>query len=234
MDKKNNEENSQAVGEFMELFEQWERYLRVRFKSDSMYRNTREFWEREQARCQEIGISESDLLGLFNLRNVSVHASSFVEIKEPAIVKLQRVVNTFSKKAMDIATPGDRIFKVGLEDTVDKIVKTMEEKSFSHVPVIEKDKFIGVFSERTLVSLAADDSYDSSAKIKEIRDLLVTAGDDYIFLPINVDFYRIYQMFQEYISRPQRLKAIFLTDSGKPGTNIKGMITAWDLHKGQQ
>ncbi len=227
-------ENNQTVGEFMEVFEKWERYLRVRFKSDSMYRNTREFWDREQARCQKIGVTESDLLGFFNLRNVAVHAPSFADIEKPAIVKLQRVVNTFSKKAMDIATPGDQIYKVGLDESVEKIIKIMDEKNFSHVPVVKEDEFIGVFSERTLLSLVAQGIYERSKKVGEIRNLLVKAGTEYIFLPLKVDFYRIYQMFQEYISRPQRLKAIFLTDSGKPSSKIKGMITAWDLHKGKE
>jgi predicted transcriptional regulator len=233
MDKKNDQEN-QAVGEFMDLFEDWERYLRVRFKSDSMYRNTREFWEHEQARCQEIGISESDLLGLFNLRNVSVHASSFVDINKPAIVKLQRIVNTFSKKAVDIATRKENIFKVNLKESIGNIVKTMDDKDFSHVPVVKENEFIGVFSEHTLLSLVAQGVYDPDKKIGEIKDLLVEAGEDYVFLPLNVDFYRIYQMFQEHIAYPERLKAIFLTESGKPSSEIKGMITAWDLHKGKK
>lgn len=218
----------------MELFEHWERYLRVRFKSDSMYRNTREFWDHEQARCQEIEVTESDLLGFFNLRNVAVHASSFAKIQKPAVVKLQRVVNTFSKKGLDIATPGDQIYKVGLAELIGNIVETMDKNDYSHVPVVDGKEFIGVFSERTLLSLVARGEYNGQANVGQVKDLLIKAGTDYIFMPLNVDFYKIYQMFQEYISRPRRLKAIFLNDDGRPSSNMKGMITAWDLHKGRE
>jgi len=227
-------EENDLTGRFLDLYERWARYLSVRFKSDSMYQNTRYFWDAEHDRAQELGISEGDVLGLFNLRNVGTHAPSFAEIKSAAVVKLEKLVSAFCRKAIDIATKEENIYKAHLSTTVKEVVRVMSQRMFTHVPVVNKDKFVGVFSENSLLQLIADDSLDLDVEMREIKEYLkhIEGADEYEFLPAGADFHQVHYLFDQHINKGKRLGVVFLSSDGKPSAEIKGLITAWDLYKG--
>jgi CBS domain-containing protein len=231
MVEKNKDE---LISRFLDLYERWARYLSVRFKSDSMYRNTRYFWDAEHNRAQELGVSEGDILGLFNLRNVGTHAPSFVEIQSAAVVKLQKLVSAFCRKAIDIATLEEDIYKADLDTLVKEAVRVMSQRLFTHVPVVSKNEFIGVFSENSLLQLIAHNELDLDKKMSQIKDYLtdIEGADEYEFLPASADFHEVHYLFDQYISKGKRLGVVFLTIDGKPSAEIKGLITAWDLYKG--
>ncbi len=222
------------ITRFLNLYERWARYLSVRFKSDSMYRNTRYFWDAEHNRAQELGISEGDVLGLFNLRNVGTHAPSFVEIRSAAVVKLQKLVSTFCRKAIDIATLEEDIYKADLDTSVNEAVRVMSQRLFTHVPIVSGSDFVGVFSENSLLQLIADDEFNLDKKMSEIKDYLthIEGADEYKFLPVDADFHEVHYLFDRHINEGKRLGVVFLTPGGKPSAEIKGLITAWDLYKG--
>jgi len=228
------ENGNDLTARFLELYERWARYLSVRFKSDSMYRNVRFFWDAEHDRAQDLGVSEGDVLGLFNLRNVGTHAPSFVDIEPAAVVKLEKLVSAFCRKAVDIATPEESIYKAHRETTVGEVVRVMNQRMFSHVPVVNKNKFYGVFSENSLLKLIADGNFNAEATMLEVENYLegVEGSDNYDFLKADADFHEVHYLFERHIDKGKRLGVIFLTDDGKSSAEIRGLITAWDLYKG--
>lgn len=226
--------NDDLTTRFLDLYEQWARYLAVRFKTDSMFRNTRYFWDAERNRAQKLGISEGDLLGLFNLRNVGTHAPSFAEIQPAAVVKMEKLVSAFCRKAIDIATREKEIYKVGLDKKIGEVIKQMSRQKFTHVPVIDGDNFVGVFSENSLLELIADGKFSPEIKVGDIKEYLtdIEGADEYEFLAVDADFHQVHYLFNEYIEKGKRLGVVFLTAGGQPSAEIKGLITAWDLYKG--
>jgi CBS domain-containing protein len=181
-----------------------------------------------------LGISEGDVLGLFNLRNVAMHAPSFVDIEPAAIVKLEKLVSAFCRKAIDIATLEDSLYKAHLDTPVKEIVRVMSRRMFSHIPVVNDEEFVGVFSENSLLQLIADEKLDLDKKMSDVRDCLENAegADEYDFLPADADFHDVHYLFEQHIDKGKRLGVVFLTSDGKPSPEIKGLITAWDLYKG--
>jgi CBS domain-containing protein len=221
--------------EFNKLYERWEWHLKLRYpEGEDMREKIKKFYDEEMVKCRDIKVSREDLENLRQLRNINAHSPSFLEIKPIAIQKLKIIVNTFCRKAIDIATPEKKIFSGTLNSDVDVIVKFMNEKLYTHVPITDGKKFIGVFSENTLLKLIAMNLYKPNIKMREIeRFLKASEGkDDYLFLPLDVDFFTVYKLFQDYIEKGKRLGVVFLTKNGKPSGQIKGLITAWDLHKG--
>ncbi len=228
------EKNSDLTNRFLDLYERWARYLGVRFKTDSMFRNTRYFWDAEHKKAQKLGISEGDILGLFNLRNVGTHAPSFAEIQPAAVVKLEKLVSAFCRKAIDIATQKEHIYRVDLEEKIEDVIQVMSQRKFTHVPVVDKNEFVGVFSENSLLELIADGKFDLNKKMVEINEYLtdIEGADEYEFLTAEADFHEVHYLFNQYINRGKRLGVIFLTPDGKRSADLKGLITAWDLYKG--
>lgn len=227
---------SNLQNQFNKLYEQWEAYLKARYPRETSVDSIKIFWEDKKVRCGEIKTSFEDLRNLLQIRNVKTHSPSFLEVKSDAVQKLKIIVNTFCRKAINIATPEVKIYKGTLHSYVDEIIKTMHRNLYTHVPIVDEKGFIGVFSENTLIKLIALNLYKPNMEMKDIRKLLKIpergGTDDYLFLSLDVDFYKIYELFQDYIDRGKRLGVVFLTKNGKPSSRIKGLITTWDLHKG--
>jgi len=222
--------------EFKILYEQWEQYIKARFASGDMYKLSKKFLKEEIDKCKSEEISENQVLGLLNIRNAHTHSSEFLEIKEPAIVFFRKLVNIFCKKAKDIAISKQEIYKVNLRTKVCQTIKEMDEHLYTHVPVIQEKVFYGVFSENTLLKIVSSRRWNEDLTMNDVVDILKIANgvDDYKFLSENASFYDVYKLFQKYIDRGKRLGVIFLTNDGQEIGDIKGLITAWDLHKGTQ
>lgn len=226
---------SKTAVQFKTLYEQWEQYLKARFGKSEMRKLSRKFWEEEFAKCKKERVSENELLGLVNIRNAHIHSSLLLEIKPQAVILLRKLVNTFCKRAKDIATPGSKIYKVDLKAKARNVILKMNKNLYTHVPIVKEKKFYGVFSENTLLKIIASGRWKERIKINDIKDLLKEneGTDNYRFLSADANFYDIYQLFQEHIDLGRRLGVIFLSKKGKQSGQINGLITAWDLHKGE-
>lgn len=226
--------SDQIAEQFRGLYEQWEQYLKSRFGEGDLYRLSKKFWQEEVDKCKKERISENQLLGLVNIRNAHTHSSELLEIKRYAVTLLRKLVNTFCRKAEDIATPRSKIYKANLQTRAQEVIIAMNDNLYTHIPIIEGKKFYGVFSENTLLKIIALSRWKDDLQIGEIKDLFIISRqtDDFRFLPADAHFYDVYQLFQEYIDRGKRLGVVFLTKTGKATGEINGLITAWDLHKG--
>lgn len=230
---KKNEEK--IKNDFEKLYEGWEHYLRFNFKDGNMYDKTKRFCRKEKERLQALGITRSEVESIRNIRNANAHSPSFLKIKKDAVTRLQTLVNNFCKTAEDIATPKRKIFSGNPKTPIREITKTMEEKVYTHVPIIKRNKFIGTFSENTVVKLYNQHKDKDNLLVKDIKDTLdlEEGTEKFEFLDPSVRYYEIVELFQNYISKGKRLGVIYLTKGGEKSGNIQGIITAWDLHKGQ-
>ena len=220
--------------QFRILYEQWEQYLKARFGKKNMRMLSQKFWLEEVDKCKKEKISENQLLGLINVRNAYIHSSSLLEIKRYAVVLLRRLINTFCKKAKDIAILKSKIYKVAPETKIKLVINEMKDNLYTHVPIVQKKSFYGVFSENTLLKAIALGKWRDNLKILDVIDLCKNnkGTDDYKFLSEDANFYDVYELFQEYIDHGKRLGVVFLTKNGQEIGVINGLITAWDLHKG--
>lgn len=222
--------------EFMHSYAEWEQYLKARYGQRDMHKLSQRFWRDEAAWCKKEEISENQLLGLVNVRNARAHSPWLLEIKDYALLFLKKLVNTFCRKAIDIAVPREKIYKATLRSGVWRLLKEMNMRLYTHVPVVEKEKFYGVFSENTLLKIVATERWKNDLRIADIIDVLHvpsrSGADGYEFLPDDATFYHVYRLFQSYIDQGKRLGVVFLSKGGKESGVIEGLITAWDLHKG--
>ncbi len=222
--------------EFEELYEQWEYYLDQNFSGDNMYEKNKNFCKKKRKELQELEITEGQVSSIYNIRNADAHSPSFLTINKEAATRLQTLVNHFSKKAMDIATPEQNIYSANLNTPIRKIAQTMEENKYTNVPIIQENNFIGNFSENTVLKLYNQDKIQKNLLVKDIKNILTSQEEtaEVEFLNPNVSFFEVVQLFQQYINEGKRLGVIYLTPNGKVSGNIIGIITAWDLYKGKE
>ena len=93
------------------------------------------------------------------IRNLMTHSANLggvpiVEPSEPVVEALRAALEYVQRPplALEYATTGQRIVCAGLSDRVLKLMAMMDKNGFSHIPILDKKRFIGVFSVSTIFS----------------------------------------------------------------------------------
>ena len=128
------------------------------------------------------------------------------------------------------------MFVVDLEEKLENLIKTMNEKKISHVPVLDKDKkLVGVFSENTIFSKLSEDEIIEIGKEYKVKDYekyikLENHSSEYFdFIKRNEELASAQNLFNKSIKKDKKLVMLFVTENGKKTEKILGIITPWDL-----
>lgn len=138
-------------------------------------------------------------------------------------------------RGKDYAVSFDKVFSCNLGDYVQLAMKTMREHNYTHIPVLEQGKIIGVFSENTLFSYILDNeivSIDKDTKFRDLGNYLAVKDHEtetFYFLPWDVLISNVKKLFEDALSRMERIGMIFLTKSGKETEKPMGILTSWDI-----
>lgn len=136
--------------------------------------------------------------------------------------------------AMDYATKGDKIFYANYNQTVLKIMSVMDKNGFSHIPILQNGKFVGVFSLGTVFSYILS-HYDmpitKQTTISEMQQLLPISShiENYRFADKDLSVAEAKKTFQLVREKNKRISVIFITENGKPDERLLAMLTPWDV-----
>ena len=184
-----------------------------------------------------------DLKLFAELRNLLIH-NPYPDQANPLIVPHEYIVKKYEeirnavlhpKKAIDIAIKAQFIYSTSLEANAIDVMNEMDEKTFTHVPVIDNGKMIGVFSENTLLAYLVkneDTIILKDTKISEFKDLIgfdKHKSEYFEFVPKNTLLSDVENLFQEGLKKRKRIAVIYVTEHGTQEEKLLGMITAWDI-----
>lgn len=231
MEKKTSVVNKQ----FLDMFAQLEDFLAANFSGDNnSERLNAAFNEAKFIRkVDQLGLTRDDLHNLRQLRNILIHQPNYLKLSTRALTDLNKLVLTFCKQAIDLATPSDNIYAANSKTAVLEIIQTMDRNKYGYVPVINNNQFIGLFTKNVVLKLTAQEKLSKNILIGDILNLLEQENTEntYEFLRTTAAAEKAYSLFSRYIEQGKHLGVILLTDSGKKSSKIKGLITAWDLYK---
>ena len=176
------------------------------------------------------------------IRNFLSHHSDFdgeriVEPSQSMIDFLNTVINyvTQPPRAIECATLYADILKTSPTQKVQTVMRKMQRQGFSHVPVIENGKFIGVFSVSTVFTYSLNNGMSSMNDDMLIGDFAELLPPDkhetekFKFVGEDETLFSVKNMFNKKLQRSKRLAAVFITDNGSFGGRILGMLTPWDV-----
>ena len=138
-------------------------------------------------------------------------------------------------KAKDIAVPISSVLYKSMDDLVLPTMLEMQEKVFTHVPILKDGIVVGVFSENTLFSFLADDRIVEIAdemRFSDLSDYLPLErhrAESFRFVRQNKLVAEISGMFEDALSKQDRIGLVFTTNTGKSNEPLLGIITAWDI-----
>lgn len=224
---------------FLRLFNQLEEILaRISEKSKDDA-----FISKLNSACQNNGClrsirNKSSIDQIANFRNIIVHKGEIAIPCEWVIEELENIISSLTnpQNAFSIAT--QNIYSCDPNDPIAKVIKEMSAKTFTHVPVISDNQFLGLLTESAILAWLGDKAVDDGFILEEktIKELEKyykngSINDHYQFIPRDMDVFEVKERFTDFIKDGKRLGVLFVTQNGKAREMILGMITAWDLGK---
>ena len=114
-------------------------------------------------------------------------------------------------------------------------MKIMSKNDFTYVPVLERRKLIGVFSESTLFDYilkwqgAVIDEKLAIRDLDEAIHINNHASEAFIFAKKDITVIEIEDIFRKGFKDNKRIAAVFITEDGIETGELLGIITAWEV-----
>jgi len=138
-------------------------------------------------------------------------------------------------RCYDIAIPKSRIFSATMKDNVRQTINTMREYRYSHVPVIDRGKLVGVLSEHSIFNYVVDEGIvdiDDNLILEDLSKYLSIDRDDvevFSFQPASLYIDELEEVFEKEFHKGNRLGMVFLTVNGRSDQEVTGILTPWDV-----
>lgn len=146
---------------------------------------------------------------------------------------IERVKNP--KRAGDICIPLSKTCTRKMSDYVFPTIFEMDEKEYTHVPIMEDDLVIGVFSENTILRCLVDEKtvrLDKAVKFSDIEKYLLIdhhKAESFRFIEYDALVSEVEDLFTNALKQDDRIGLVFVTRNGKPTEKVLGIISAWDV-----
>ncbi|MBK5241936.1 CBS domain-containing protein [Clostridium sp.] len=228
---------------FIEIYNEIDDYMRRYLDKPNGYRHYLLIEDLAKAN-KSFKKYEKDLKAFGDLRNAIVHnpelknADPIAEPHKYIIDKYEEIVNNVKNPptAYDsVAVKVHQLYNTTLETSAIEVMKEMAKNTYTHVPVIDNNTVIGIFSESTLLNYIAnkgDVLLESDVKISEFIEYLPFdkhKSEYFDFVSKYALLTEVEELFQEELKENRRLGVVFITENGRSNQKILGIITAWDM-----
>lgn len=176
------------------------------------------------------------------VRNILTHNAELggkpvVQPAEALLDMLDQIIEYAQRPplALDFATKAEQLLCADVGQRALEVMRAMEKRGFSHVPVLAKGEMIGVFSMGTVFSYAIRDmGYAGITKETRIRDFMAWlpienhTSEVFGFIDCEATYADVKTAFEGIKRGKKRLAALFITESGNEKEPLLGMVTPWD------
>lgn len=183
-----------------------------------------------------------DLDLLREIRNILSHnaganGEAVVEPSDEMLARLDGVIEYVRRPrfAAEFGTPAEQVLSAHPNDGILTTMRSMRKRGYSHVPVKEDGKIVGVFSVKCLFDYLAENDLDSlgnNARIRELGERIHLDrkhGERYMFVSADTSIVSVRRAFQRYTEKNRRLSTVFVTQNGSPEEGLICIITPWDV-----
>ncbi len=148
-------------------------------------------------------------------------------------ILIEKVKNRL--KCNDIQITRNNVFCQPINGNVKAAMKNMREKMYTHIPIIEDGRVIGVFDENSVFCYLADEGIvDIEEKLTfgEIKEYCSLEGremEEFLFFRATSYVDELENAFEKTFRNKKRIGMVFLTANGKATEELQGILTPWDI-----
>lgn len=173
----------------------------------------------------------------FLSHNTKIQDDFAIEPSLKMIDFLEDLINELANppKAFDFAIKRQSTFCANADSYVLPIMKQMRDHIYTHVPILENEVVVGVFSENTVFRFILDNGIaeiEDSTRINEFSEYLPIKKhitENFKFISRSSFLSDVKMEFENAYSKVECLAMLFLTENGKEHEKILGIITPWDV-----
>lgn len=177
-----------------------------------------------------------------DVRNLLQHKpkveNTFAVIPSEKMVELlRRTIHKINNPpiAKDIEIPISSVFFRSMTDFVRPAMVEMQRKVFTHIPILEDGRVVGVFSENTVFSYLIDEEIigiDENMTFSDLKAYLPLdkhRSETFRFVKQNTTVEQVSIIFEQALKKQDRIGLMFTTRTGNADDPLLGIITAWDV-----
>lgn len=162
------------------------------------------------------------------------YENDFIFYGEDMIKKLDEIIEEIRHpyKVFDKATKP--VTSANLNDNVRKIMQEMMKKNYTHIPIYDNNKLVGIFSEGVLFNYLYENKIveiDENTSFSEIKDFISLNNSKEIikFAKRNRLYDDVCLEFINEFKKGSKLSCVLVTQNGKEDEKVIGILTAWDI-----
>lgn len=225
--------------EFLDLFRRLETLIRTKHDLGKDASPVAWLIKNQQSRYGNIS---AELNYCREVRNLLSHNPKLKEgyLVKPSDAMLETLRSTISRienppLALNAGIGIGKVFWREMEDGVRPAMIEMVEKSYTHVPILDDGRVVGVFSENTLLScLIAEEIFEISddTRFSDIGGHLpleAHASESFRFVSKLTTVGDAASLFSSAQRKADRIGMMFVTEDGRPSQRILGIVTPWDI-----
>ncbi len=173
------------------------------------------------------------------LRNIASHNNNdnYYLITSDTINKLKEILNEVKHPYKVYNKATTNIYSKTINDKVLETMKDMNEKTYTHIPIYDKDNktLVGIFSENSLFQYISEDDHciilDENTTFNEIKKCIDLDKSKEIvkFVSKNDLYDNVVNDFIKEFKQGNKLACVMVTNSGSKTEKVIVIITAWDV-----
>ena len=170
------------------------------------------------------------------LRNINSHNvnDNYFLVTDDTIKKFKEILREVKHpfKVSDKAT--SKIYDKNINDNVINTMKDMNKYNYTHVPIYDNDKLVGIFSENSIFQYILEEKHaivDNNTTFNDIKEYINVdrSSDMVIFVSKDKLYDEVVNEFIRKFSDGMKLSCIMVTEHGLKTEKVDGILTAWDI-----
>lgn len=223
---------------FLTAFKKLEEKLKKVAQAPADHTHFREIIAKAKDKNPLIALKEGMIWDLYGLRNVFAHKDRdkyIAEVNALAMDETTKLLELLEHPPTVGQSFRTDMYIASLDTMTETVLRTMKEELYTHVPVYEDEKFIGVLTETTVLDWLVEKINAGKANFDKqfVRDIkrayLHSPTNKFEFVAEDRSVFDVLKLFEDSMLAGERLGAVFVTTDGKKDRRPIGIITAWDL-----
>lgn len=172
------------------------------------------------------------------IRNIKFHSNDdvYFYLTDETIYKLETILDEVKHPFTVENKSIKNIYYATLSSNVKEVMKQMNEKCYTHIPIYDDNckNLVGIFSEYSLYDFVLKNEFivvTDETKFSEIENCIkVDNSKERVFFEARNSLYDdvVNKFIKEYKEK-NKLDCIMVTQNGKIGEKVIGILTIWDI-----
>ncbi len=228
--------------EFLEIFNQLEKYLRIEYNQGNYsYSGFMSTIYRIKKSNKNSIISNKynfDIISQASqIRNIIAHNNDVLTPSDNFISTFRKIVDKISNplKVENIMIRYSNLKTVHFNNTIGDAVQLLKDKGYNTIPVIENNKLMGIFTEKSIYdyfTIPKNTSINKQMLIKDIIEAIDLNSDPrkyFEFVNRHATIEEAHDLFHKDLQHKRELLLLLVTENGVSTEKLLGIVALRDI-----